>query len=172
MSRVLIAGIGNILRGDDGFGPAVIEALRKLDDVGSARIADVGIGGIALVQELFDGYDALIAVDCMRRGGAPGSLYVLEARVPPIDAIDEEDRVALAADMHDIGPDRALVVARAAGVLPDRVWLVGCEPSNVDEMLMNLSAPVQAALQPAIDAVRALVGQTAERVAAEDDGQR
>ena len=158
--RVLIAGIGNVLRGDDGFGPAVIDALNAEEDF-EARAIDVGIGGIALVHELMNGYDALVVVDCMRRGGAPGSVYVVAAEVPAAHTIAATGDVALAMDMHDVGPDRALVVARAAGVLPPRVWIVGCEPGDDEELVLELSGPVRAALPRAVEAVRRLVHDSA-----------
>jgi hydrogenase maturation protease len=103
------------------------------------------------------GYDALIVVDSVRRGGSPGALYVLEADVPQVDAIPADERAALAADMHQIGPDRGLVVARAAGVLPPRVWLVGCEPAEVDELSVDLSDPVRAAVPRALESIRVLI---------------
>jgi hydrogenase maturation protease len=161
MTRVLVAGIGNVLRHDDGFGPAVIEAVRTGEGFEGARAVDVGLGGITLVHELMAGYDALIVVDSVRRGGSPGALYVLEADVPQVDAIPADERAALAADMHQIGPDRGLVVARAAGVLPARVWLVGCEPAEVDAR-MGLSEPVAAAIGEAVEVVRELVAQAQE----------
>ena len=85
MTRVLVAGIGNVLRGDDGFGPAVIEALRNGNGTNRLRLADVGIGGLALVRELLDGYDALIAIDCMRRGGARCPLSRCTPKSPRIE---------------------------------------------------------------------------------------
>jgi hydrogenase maturation protease len=170
VARVLIAGIGNALRGDDGFGPAVIRALQDTAGLDDARATDVGIGGVALVHELMDGYDAVIAVDCMRRGGTAGSVYVVEATVPDVEAIAENDRVAIATDMHDVGPDRALLIARAAGVLPPRVWLVGCEPADVDELRFELSPPVRAALPRAVEAIRALLREAAGDRVREPDG--
>jgi hydrogenase maturation protease len=160
VTRALVAGIGNVLRGDDGFGPAVVDALNTGGGLDNARALDVGIGGIALVHELMAGYDALIVVDCVRRGGMPGSLYVLDVDVPDVKTIGAAANATLAMDMHDVGPDNALVVARAAGVLPSRVWLVGCEPDESDDQILELSAPVRAALPRAVEAVRAILRNT------------
>ena len=78
MTRTLIAGFGNVLRGDDGFGVAV---LRRLAERGlaseSVELLDVGTGGIRLAQELMTPYDKLIIIDAATRGGAPGSVYTL-----------------------------------------------------------------------------------------------
>ena len=61
-SGVLVACVGNVLRGDDGFGPAVAARLDGKLPAG-ARLIETGIGGIALVQELLAGYEGLVIVD-------------------------------------------------------------------------------------------------------------
>jgi hydrogenase maturation protease len=65
--------------------------------------------------------------------------------------------LALATDVHRLGPDRALLVARAAGVLPSQVWLVGCQPAHTDELSMELSAPARDAVPHAVQAIRGLI---------------
>jgi hydrogenase maturation protease len=158
MPRVLIAGIGNVLRGDDGFGPAVIAALERAGDLpANATTADCGTGGFTLVRELLDGYEALVIVDAVDRGGPPGTVYLLQPTVPAVDAIDGAERRRLAADMHNAVPDRALLLARAAGVLPARVWIVGCQPDETEEFSTDLSAPVGAAVIRALNAIRSIV---------------
>ena len=77
--RALVVGMGNVLRGDDGFGVEVTRRLQELPDVARrAKVIEVGIGGIHLVQELMDGYDLLVIADAVNRGGQPGKLYVLD----------------------------------------------------------------------------------------------
>lgn len=155
---VLIAGFGNVLRGDDGFGPAVIDALESAGGLSTdARAIDVGTGGLNLVRELFDGYSALVIVDAVDRGGTPGTVYVLDVTVPDIDTLGDRDRYALAADMHAAMPDRALLVAAAAGVLPSRVWLVGCQPGSCDECGAGMSEAVRNAIGEAVQLIRQLV---------------
>jgi hydrogenase maturation protease len=155
--RVLIAGVGNLLRGDDGFGPAVVAAFEAEGPPAGVNVRELGIGGVALVQELLDGYDALIIVDAVDRGQAPGTLSVLEPLVPAPDAVTPAERAALAADMHQLVPSRALFMARAVGVLPPQVWMVGCQPADTEELSMELSAPVRAAVPRAVAAIRQLV---------------
>ena len=153
MTRILVVGIGNVLRGDDGFGPAVIEALRgRIPE--NVRLTEMGIGGVGLVHELMEGYDALIVVDAVDRGGAPGSLYVLEPSVPEAGAIPPPQRHL---DMHEAVPANALIVARAAGVLPSMVRIVGCQPAATEEFATTLSTPVAATVPSAADAVLAIV---------------
>ena len=148
MGRTLIAGFGNVLRGDDGFG---IEVLRRLAESGvpdGVELLEVGTGGIRLAQELLGGYERLVIVDAMTRGGRPGSLYVLA--VESVDPVTE-------VDLHMAVPSRALALARALGALPARVFMVGCEPSEVDELTMEMSKPVLGAVEPALTRVRELL---------------
>jgi hydrogenase maturation protease len=158
--RVLVAGIGNVLRGDDGFGPAVVRALGASGPLpAGVRVVELGIGGIALVQELMDGYDALIVVDAVDRGGAPGAVCVLEPDVPAAEALAPAERHRLAGDMHATVPARALVMARAAGVLPPFVRLVGCEPEQTEEFSTDLSPAVARAVDGAVGAIRAMLAE-------------
>jgi hydrogenase maturation protease len=158
MTRVLVAGVGNVLRGDDGFGPAVIAALDQRGTLPEGvRTVDVGIGGFGLIRELLDGYDALLIVDAVDRGRAPGTMYVMQPEVPPLDAIDDQRRRALAADAHQAVPDRALLVASASGVLPPRVWIIGCQPAEVDELCTELSPAVRSAVDEAAGMIDAIL---------------
>jgi hydrogenase maturation protease len=150
--NVLVAAFGNELRGDDGFGIAVLRRLeeRTLTAPGghSVRLLEVGTGGLRLAQELLSPCDRLIIVDAMTRGAAPGTLFVVKI-----------DDVAAASDidMHMAVPAHALAVAKALGALPRETFLVGCEPAEVDELTLELSSPVRAAVEPAAREVEALL---------------
>lgn len=160
-ARVLIAGVGNVLRRDDGFGIAVVQAL-ELDPASlppGARVVEVGIGGIALVHELMEGYGSLILVDAVERGGDPGTLYVLEPEVPSVAAMPLAERRMAAADLHQLVPARSLVTAAALDVLPPSVRIVGCQPGETEELSTELSPPVAAAVARAVEVVRGLAGE-------------
>lgn len=149
--RTLVAGFGNVLRGDDGFG---LEVLRQLADAPLAdnvELLDVGTGGIRLAQELLGGYTRLIIIDAMTENGRPGTLYVraIEGVMP-----------AREIDMHSALPSRALMLARALGSLPPQIYMVGCEPDEVDELLGDLSPVVRAAVPAAVAAVRKLLDES------------
>lgn len=162
--RVLVAGVGNVLRADDGFGPAVVQAIEPAELLPArVKVVDVGIGGINLVHELMDGYDALVLVDAVDRSGPPGALYVLEPSVPDVAALPPEERQALATDTHQAVPGSALVLARAVGALPPIVRIVGCQPGEVDELCLELTPPVRGAVPGAIDAIRELIRAFGER---------
>ncbi len=153
MPRTLIAGFGNTLRGDDGFG---VEVVRRLGDEGVAGpgvdLMEVGTAGIRLAQDLLTPCDLLIIADAMTRGGEPGTVYVLE-----VDGVEQVQRV----DMHVAIPSHALSVAQALNVLPPRVILVGCEPMQVDEMTCDLTGeltpPVRAAVDVAVRRIHHLL---------------
>ena len=149
MRRTLVAGFGNVLRGDDGFGVAV---LRQLGERGVAsenvELLDVGTGGIRLAQELMNPFDRLIIIDAATRGGTPGTIYTL---------IIDEVRPTREIDMHTTVPSRALEVAQALGPLPAEMYLVGCEPQVVDEWSTELSPLVASAVARAVREVEALL---------------
>jgi hydrogenase maturation protease len=155
--RTLIAGFGNVLRGDDGFGVEVIRRLHAMHPPSAdVELIDVGTGGIRLAQELLTPYDRLIIVDAMTRGGVPGSIYVLVA-----DSVESTAEI----DLHSVVPSRALALAKALGALPREVFMVGCEPAEVDELTTELSSPVRAAVDLALERIHQLLGDRASILA-------
>jgi hydrogenase maturation protease len=151
MPRVLVAGIGNIFLGDDGFGVEVARRLREVPLGDGVDVADFGIRGVHLAYELAGGgYDAAILVDAVPRGGAPGTLYAIE---PEPDAGAPED-----ADAHSLTPAVVLAWLRRVGGGCGRIVIVGCEPASVDEA-MGLSEPVAASVDGAMEMVRGLVAE-------------
>lgn len=160
MAKVLVAGVGNVLRGDDGFG---VEVARKLIASGNnprgVQVIEVGIAGIALVQDLLDSYDALIVIDAVSRNGRPGTLYLLEPEVRDMDSYEEEERLDLLADMHYTEPSKALMLAKALAVLPRKVLILGCEPETCDELRVGLSKPVKRAVEQAIKNLNSTIAE-------------
>src|SRR5712691_1920771 len=150
--HVLVAGVGNVLRGDDGFGIAVVQQLAQRSDLPpTVKVVEVGIGGISLVQELLDGYDVLLIVDAVDRGGAPGTIYLLEPEVPDLAQWPFEQRQDFLADMHMTTPARALILAKALGVLPPSVYMLGCQPTTCGELVIGLSHPVERAVELSVE---------------------
>lgn len=155
MTRILVACVGNVLRGDDGFGVAVYEALSQSEPLpDSVDLIETGIGGLSIVQQLMSGYDMLIVVDALVRGAAPGTLVVATPHVGDPEAIPADEWRTQFSNLHLAEPSRVLLMARAAGVLPSRVVLIGCEPATCEEYTMELSPPIQAAVWVAANRVR------------------
>jgi hydrogenase maturation protease len=148
--RLLIAGVGNIFLGDDGFGVEVARRLVGADLPDWAHVVDYGIRGMHLAYDLANGYEAMILIDATARGGTPGTIYVIE----PDLTVDAESQPLFNA--HGMQPD---VVFSMLGMLDAgarEVLVVGCEPANVDYGI-GLSAPVQGAVDAAVRIVLDLV---------------
>jgi hydrogenase maturation protease len=142
--RVLVAGIGNVFLGDDGFGVEVAGRIAPGDLPDGVDVADFGIRGIHLAYELLDGrHHTLVLVDAIPLGkDAPGTLAVLE--VEPDDVADEGGPL----DAHSMSPHVVLAALASLGGRIERVLVVGCQPADVSER-MGLSEPVAAAVDEA-----------------------
>ena len=155
-SRVLVAGIGNIFLGDDGFGVEVARRLQQCRLPAGVKVRDFGIRGLDLVYALGEDYDAAILVDAVPRGQLPGTLYVIEPELG-----DEEGVVTLYT--HGMYPVKVLGLARQLGPVPERVLDVGCEPetrmsgTDDEELVGELSDPVAAAVDGAVELVESLL---------------
>ncbi len=151
--KVLVAGIGNIFMGDDGFGVEVAQRLARRPKAEQVTVVDFGIRGMELTYALLDdGYDAAILVDVSRQGGQAGTLYVLKPRA------SEPEAACL--DGHSMEPSRVLAAVRAMGGSFETLRVVACEPASFgtdEEPQMSLSAPVAAAVEPAVRMVESLV---------------
>ena len=165
---ILIAGIGNIFLGDDGFGCEVAQRLLHRETrpyPAGVEIVDFGIRGVELAYTLLDGYDNLILIDTVARGGAPGTLYLLEIdqAQPTPEQGTEAGRISL--DAHSMDPAKMLAFAHTLGAQPERTLLVGCEPSPLDtqaddfDIHPGLSQPVETAISEAIQLIDTLVAE-------------
>jgi hydrogenase maturation protease len=155
--RVLVAGVGNIFLGDDGFGVEVVArlALRPLPE--HVRVLDVGIRGLHLAYELLSGVDQLILIDAAQRGEAPGTVSVLRVVAP-----DGPATGITPMDAHDMSPDTVLSLVHSLGGDLGEVLVVTCEPADVSANL-GLSDVVLAGIDPAVAAVERLVTAAGER---------
>jgi hydrogenase maturation protease len=163
--RVLVAGMGNDLRQDDGFGIAVVRRFFEDGVPEGVQVYESGIGGIGLVQELMDGYEALVIVDAADRGEEPGTVYLLEVEVPDLEEFTQESRQEFLADTHYAVPSKALILARALKVLPPRVYILGCQPKE-HELGMGLSEPVERGVVEAIQRLRELTSRLVRELVA------
>jgi len=144
---VLVAGLGNVLLADDGFGVEVARRLAAEALPAGVRVTDFGIRGAHLAYELTGGYRGAILVDAMSRGQAPGTIYVFEPDM-------ETDLDAPAMDAHGLDPGSVLrMLHRLGGDGPVKLLVVGCEPSEILERV-GLSAPVAHAVEEALRLVK------------------
>jgi hydrogenase maturation protease len=156
--RTLVAGIGNIFLCDDGFGVEVARSLAGADLPDGVTVTDYGIRGMHLAYDLASGFDAAILVDATARGGAPGTIYVIEPDLPsgPAEPAAGPDPHPLL-DAHGMQPDVVLgMLDLLGGPRPSQIIIVGCEPATVEEG-MGLSEPVAASVAEAARVVLELV---------------
>jgi hydrogenase maturation protease len=147
---ILVAAVGNLWLGDDGFAGEVAKRLRGLDLPGDVSVADFGTGGLDLAYEVMRGYEALVLVDASRQGGDPGTLYVMDVEPDSIEGgIDDDVQI----DPHGMDPETVLRFVKATGGWPGKVVVVACEPSEVEEVAIGLSEPVAAAVDGAVQLV-------------------
>jgi hydrogenase maturation protease len=153
--RILVAGIGNIFLGDDGFGVEVVRRLAHCRLPEGVRVADFGIRGFDLTYALQDGYETTILVDACPHGQPPGTVYVIE---PALDAAENAAQQGMV-DAHSMNPMNVIRMARAMNVPIKRILLVGCEPETLggEEGAMGLSAPVEAAVDVAVKQITSLI---------------
>ncbi|HNC44881.1 MAG TPA: hydrogenase maturation protease [Acidobacteriota bacterium] len=155
--QILIACIGNIFFGDDAFGVEVARALSQRCLPEEVVVIDYGIHGLDLAFALLDGYEAVILVDAVRRGGQPGTLYLIEPDSTDIKASADQ---SLIIESHRLNPMRVLAFAQSMGARLNRILLIGCEvtsPDLLEEMTMELSPAVQAAIPSAVEFIELLI---------------
>jgi len=155
--RILVAGIGNVFLGDDGFGVALAGRLARRELPPGVDVVDFGIRGMDLAYALGDGYDAALLLDAAPRGAAPGTLSVIEPEV-------EDGEVAI--DAHGMDPVKVLALARALGGTPPRTLVVACEPQtrmsgDDPDLVADLSEPVRAALDEGVRLVMSVLDELA-----------
>jgi len=158
--RVLVAGAGNIFLSDDAFG---VEVARRLADIpvpDGVEIADVGIRGVHLAYQLLDGYDLLILVDALQRGGEPGTVYLIEPDLDAAAPVGGGDPGQPPVDAHGMTPDAVFATLKSLGGTVGKALVVGCEPADLSEGI-GLSPVVAAAVQPAAETVLDLLAETA-----------
>jgi hydrogenase maturation protease len=153
---ILVAGIGNIFLGDDGFGVEVAQRLAGAELPATVRVVDFGLRGLDLAYALQNGYETTILVDAFPHGEAPGTVYVVEPDLSdPCLSVAEGTFV----EPHAMNPVNVLRMAAAMHAPLKHVLLVGCEPATFgnEEGTMGLSAPVEAAVPEAVKVITDLV---------------
>jgi len=161
--RMLVAGVGNIFKSDDGFATAVVARLAERARHGWpewVRLHDYGIGGVHLAYDMLEGYDELILVDAMQRpGGLPGTVYVVDAEAPTVPA---GGGTVPTLDAHDLAPETVLALVPSLGGTLPPVTVVGCEPESTEDG-MGLSDVGAAQLDLAAQIVDDLVTEAVRR---------
>ncbi len=152
--RVLVAGVGNELRKDDGIGPAVIRRIAelKLDREYNIHVQNFGQNLYELILMLKD-YDALVIVDAIEGDGVPGDIYISE----PLRTKEGE---LGAINLHDADLKKFIELGEALGALPDHTYIVGCHPKDVSYgvgLTPEISEKIDGIAEVVINIVKKLV---------------
>jgi hydrogenase maturation protease len=148
-TRILVAGIGNIFLGDDGFGSEVVRNAELPQDDPAIQVIDYGIRGMHLAYDLLEEWDTLVLVDAVPSRGHPGTLHIFQA--------DHESPTRTAGlDGHSMDPAAVFASLRALGGRPPYTVVVGCEAGSVQEGI-GLTEPVAQAVPRAARAVEEIV---------------
>lgn len=151
--NVLVAGVGNIFLGDDGFGTEVARRLTAEPLPPGTKVVDFGIRGVHLAYELLDGYDVLVLIDAASHGMAPGTVSLIE---PDLMTLPNSPATAGLVDAHGMEPTSVFSLLRTLEEAPARTLVVACEPADTGEGI-GLSEPVAAAVDPAVVMIRELL---------------
>jgi hydrogenase maturation protease len=153
--RILVAGIGNIFFGDDGFGVEVASRFQTRNLPPRVQVIDFGIRSYDLAYALTSGrYDAAILVDAASRGGTPGDIYVLSPSL-------EDPAETAPVNAHTMNPQTVLEMARAIGTLPAQILVVACEPVTLggEEGWLGLSDVAARAVDRALPVIESVIAR-------------
>ncbi|MFQ6126629.1 MAG: hydrogenase maturation protease [Candidatus Heimdallarchaeota archaeon] len=153
--KILVAGVGSRLRGDDGFGPRVIDLLSDCSLPENVELWDLGTAGLTVASDLRE-CDFIIFLDAIEGSGEPGTLYKREITVDDVSEEDVTDLVSLS--LHEAGLEGLLKIAKALGTLPPKVILIGCDPKSL-EPGFELSKEVAAAVKKAVSLVMEILNR-------------
>ena len=151
MGQILVAGVGNIFRGDDGFGPEVARRLlmHAEDLPEGVTVVDYGIRGMHLAYDLLDGYDALVVIDTVPgNGSSPGEITVL--------GVGAEHLGKGEFDAHGMNPVAVLASLDSLGGTLPPTYIVGCCPADLGEKI-GLSPAVAACVDTAVRATEQII---------------
>ena len=149
--NILVACVGNIFFGDDGFGVEVARTLDSIDLPDQVAVVDFGIRGLDLAYALLEPWRAVVIVDAMARGGSPGDLYLL--------ALEQETAADATFDAHSMDPSRVVALARSLGDVSAPIYVIGCEPAGFGDQFegeMGISPPVASAIPEAARMIESL----------------
>jgi hydrogenase maturation protease len=151
-TRILIAGVGNVFHGDAGFGVEVARRLERHPLPEGITVSDVGLRSLHLAYAMLDRPDLLLVVDAVRRGGEPGTIYLMDATelasAPPRNI----------PEARGMSMTTVVTAAWTLGGKAPPILLVGCEPEFVGER-MGLSVAVKSALAKTEDLIHGTVAR-------------
>jgi hydrogenase maturation protease len=137
--KILVAGVGNLLKCDDGLGPQVIERLKEVQLPCNVDLLDLGTSGMDILHYCAN-YDKVIFVDAIRLGKPHGTVYRIRPR--EVQVTDDELRNVIYMSMHEIDLERVISLGKKLGKMPEDLVIIGCEPKEISVVKMGLTEEV------------------------------
>ena len=147
--KILIAGVGDLLRGDDGFGPTVIKKLGKIELPSNVVVKDYGTSFFDLIFEL-ENFDEVIFVDALDFDGEIGEIRIVEPEGKKLSG--EEIARFISTTLHEIELRKVIDLACSLNVLPKKFLIVGCKPRDLGFGL-GLSEEVEKAVDRTVKVI-------------------
>jgi len=148
--KILVAGVGNLLRCDDGLGPHVVKELTRIKLPSNVDVMDLGTSGMDILHYSRN-YDKVIFIDAVKLGMATGTVYRINPR--DVDVVDEDLREIVYMSMHEINLEKTIAIGRRLSSMPKDIVIIGCEPEDTTRMRIELTEKVGSAVPKIIELV-------------------
>jgi hydrogenase maturation protease len=148
--KILVAGVGNLLKHDDGLGIHLIEKLKEIKLPNNVEIMDLGISGMDILHHS-ENFDKIIFLDAIKVGKPPGTVYRIKPR--DVEVGENSLRDVIYMSMHEIDLEKVIALGRKLGQMPNDVVIIGCEPKEINLMKIALTKEVETAIPNIIQLV-------------------
>jgi hydrogenase maturation protease len=149
--KILVAGVGNLLKNDDGLGIHLIEKLKEIKLPDNVEIMDLGTSGMDILHHS-ENFDKIIFLDAIKVGKSPGTVYRIKPRYVEVKENSLRDIIYMS--MHEIDLEKVIALGRKLGQIPDDIVIIGCEPKETNLMKIGLTKEVETAIPNIIQLVR------------------
>ncbi|RLF87318.1 hypothetical protein DRN58_00685 [Thermococci archaeon] len=145
--EIVIIGIGNILRSDDGLGFHIIKELQKYNLPPDVKLVERDVLDFQILS-VMENARKVIFVDAIQNKGKPGKIYYLDLTQVNMESA-KDLRIP---NIHNLELEKFLLFCKIMGVSPPKILLIGCEPKNL-EMGLELSKEVREAIPKIINLI-------------------
>ncbi|HUL62092.1 MAG TPA: hydrogenase maturation protease, partial [Methanocella sp.] len=138
MRKIVVLGVGNLLMGDDGFGPRVLDELRKRNLPPNVELIDAGVGGMSILSWIEDA-DKVIIIDSIHfEGYEVGDIVrFTDKELPP--------PTMFGLSLHDINLVDTLKIGQLVQKMPEEIVIYGVQIDRIAEFTMEMTPEVEEA---------------------------
>ena len=148
--KILVAGVGNLLKHDDGLGIHLIEKLKEINLPDNVEIMDLGTSGMDILYHS-ENFDKIIFLDAIKVGKSPGTVYRIKPR--DVEVGENSLRDIIYMSMHEIDLEKVIALGRKLGQMPNDIVIIGCEPKETNMIKIALTKEVKTAIPNIIQLV-------------------